>query len=159
MLYSSATRQYAAYTAACMTVKKTRQVVMLYDGAIRFVKQAMTAIDEENLQDRYNKLERATAIVNGLQSSLDFENGGNIAELLDDYYYSIYMRLMSVHRSNSKETCEQVIKELKMMREAWVDVDEGYEAEEMDDESAEKLAEEVAAEAASGHDEAARISV
>lgn len=123
MFYSSTPKQYAAYTAAHHTVNKTRQVVMLYDGAIRFVTQAKDAIERDNIQARYNALEKATAIISGMQSAIDFDNGGHIAQLLDDYYYSIYMRLMSIHRSNSAEMCTSIIQELKVMRDSWQEVD------------------------------------
>lgn len=126
MIYADATKQYAAYTAAHHTVNKTRQVVMLYDGVIRFVKQTKEAILTGNIESRYNYIEKACSVISGLQSSLDFEQGGTIAGLLDDYYFSIYMRLMSLHRSINPELCDQIIHELKMMRDAWEDVDHQF---------------------------------
>lgn len=115
--------QYRAYAAANMTVGKTRQVVMLYDGAIRFVQQAVEAIDREDYEARYNLLTKTSEIIVGLQSSLDFENGGEIAKLLYDFYASLDARIFSVHRNNSVPTLESVAKELRMMRDAWHEID------------------------------------
>ena len=123
MFYSNTPKQYAAYTTANHTVNKTRQVVMLYDGAIRYVTQAKDAIERGDIQERYNSLKKATSIISGMQGALDFANGGDIAKLLDEYYYSIYMRLMSVHQTKSTDMCVAVINELKMMRSSWQDVD------------------------------------
>lgn len=120
--------KYKAYAAANMTVGKTRQVVMLYDGAMRFVQQAIEAIKKEDYETRYNLLVKTSEIITGLQNSLDFENGGDIAKLLYDYYASIDARLFSVHRSNNIALLESVIKELRMMRDAWHEIDQADSA-------------------------------
>ncbi len=116
-------QQYQAYAAAAMTVNKVRQVVMLYDGAIRFVQQAIEAIEKEDYETRFNQLIKASDVVVGMQSALDFEQGGEISKLLYDYYASIDARLFAVHRSNDAAMCEAVIKELRMMRDAWDQID------------------------------------
>lgn len=116
--------QYKAYATANMTVGKTRQVVMLYDGAIRFVQQAVTAIEKGDFETRYNLLAKTTEILGGLQNSLDFDNGGEVAKLLYDYYASLDARIFSVHRTNDTKILASVIKELRMMRDAWHEIDQ-----------------------------------
>ena len=118
------TQKYQAYANAAMTVGKTRQVVMLYDGAIRFVQQAVEAIKREDYEARYNLITKTNAIISGLQNSLDHENGGEIAKLLHDYYASIDARLFAVHRSNDTAVLASVLKELRMMRDAWQEIDQ-----------------------------------
>jgi flagellar secretion chaperone FliS len=118
------TYQYNAYKAVSHMDRKTRQVVMLYDGAIRFCQQAKAAIENNNVQERYNSLTKACDIITGLQLCLDFENGGDIAKLLYDYYSGLDMRLMLVHTNNDAKTVESCIDNLKVMREAWLEVDE-----------------------------------
>ena len=115
--------QYGAYSRATHTVAKTKQVVMLYDGAIRNLQQAKEAISERRIEDRFNLLARASEIVLGLQGCIDFDNGGAVATTLFDFYSSIDSRIMSIHRNNSIETCDQLIKELKEMREIWNEID------------------------------------
>lgn len=122
MIFDRST-QYQAYNMASQTVPKTRQIVMLYDGAIRFMQQAKEAVIEKRIEDRFNLLVRAGEVVVSLQNSLDHENGGEIARILHDYYSSIDMRILSIHRTNSAETCERVIAELKEMRNAWHQID------------------------------------
>lgn len=119
--------QYNAYKAASHMVRKTKQVVMLYDGAIRSVQQAKAAIESGDIETRYNSLTRACDIINGLQISLDFEKGGEIAQLLYDYYAGIDMRLMSVHQSQDISICDACIDQLKKMREAWDEIDQNSE--------------------------------
>jgi len=96
---------------------------MLYDGAIRFLQQAKEAIQENRVQDRYNLLVKTSDIVIGLQGCIDFETGGDVAKILFDFYASVDSRILTIHRTNSTETCDQLVKELKMMRDAWDQVD------------------------------------
>ncbi len=112
-----------AYTNAAANVSKTRQVVMLYDGLIRMVQQVKTAMENNEIEKRYNLLQQACNVILGLQASLDFERGGEIAQLMDKYYSSIDARLISLHRRQDIAVADQVVKELKMMRDAWVEVD------------------------------------
>ncbi|MBN8828573.1 MAG: flagellar export chaperone FliS [Sphingobacteriia bacterium] len=116
-------RKFNAYLNAQTTVNKVQQVIMLYNGIIKHITKVKEAIAENDIQSRYNFLDKAAAIILGLQTSLDFDKGGEVSKLLDNYYYSIYMRIMSIHNTNSIEMCDQIIKELKMMKESWEDID------------------------------------
>lgn len=117
-------QKYQAYAAATQTVAKTRQIVMLYDGAIRFMQQAKEAISENRIQDRYNTLVKVNDIVMGMQGCLDFEKGGDIARILYGYYASIIDRVFTIHRDNSLQTCDDVIADLKRMRDVWNEIDQ-----------------------------------
>ena len=117
-------QKYQAYAAATQTVARTKQIVLLYDGVIRFIKQAKEAIGENRIEDRYKLLIKASEIIGGLQACLDFENGGEVAKILYGFYASIDGRIFSVHRTNSIDTCDQVIAELKQMRHVWQEIDE-----------------------------------
>lgn len=123
-------QQYQAYAAATQTVARTRQIVLLYDGVIRFVQQARTAIVEKRIEDRFNLLIKASDVIAGLQACLDFERGGEIAKVLYSFYSSVDGRIYSVHRTNSVETCDEVIAELKQMRDAWHEIDQQMSAQE-----------------------------
>ena len=98
---------------------------MLYDGAIRFLQQAKKAIAENRIEDRYRSLTKASEVVQGLQICLDFENGGEIANILYGFYSSIDGRIFSIHRTNSIEACDEVIAEMKTMRDVWNEIDQG----------------------------------
>lgn len=122
-MQSGQRQKYQAYAAATQTVAKTRQIVLLYDGVIRFVQQARTAIVEKRIEDRFNLLIKASEVVSGLQACLDFEKGGEIAKVLYSFYSSIDSRIFSIHRTNSAETCDEIIAELRQMRDAWQEID------------------------------------
>ncbi len=116
-------QKYQAYAFATQTVAPVRQIVLLYDGIIRLLQQSKEAIAEKRIEDRYNLLIKASDLVNGLQGCLDFDNGGEIANILYGYYSSIDARLFSIHRTNSTTDCDSIIADLKQMRDAWNEID------------------------------------
>lgn len=127
----SPSNSYKAYSRASHTVNKTRQVVMLYDGAIRFMQQALDAIEKKDYETRYNRLTRASDIIIGLQSCLDFDVGGDSAKTLYDFYASIDLRIFGIHRSNDAKECQAIITQMKEMRDVWDRIDRGAESEAM----------------------------
>lgn len=120
---SPQTLAHQAYSQALHTVGKTRQVVMLYDGIIRFLRQAQEAIEQKRIEDRFNLLVRASDVVLGLQACLDFDSGGQVARTLYDFYSSVDSRILTIQRTNDLGLCEELIKELKEMRDAWSAID------------------------------------
>lgn len=121
-------QKYQAYAAATQTVARTRQIVMLYDGAIRYIQQAKEAIRAGRIEERYHLLVRASDIIAGLQGCLDFENGGDIARTLYQFYAALDGRLFSVHRTASLDTCDGIIADLKQMRDVWQEIDKSISA-------------------------------
>ena len=116
-----------AYTRATHTVAKTRQVVMLYDGMIRFLKQASEAMENGAIEERYLKLTRVTDVLTGLQGSLDFDSGGQTAQVLYDFYGSLDSRITELHRRPDIESCRKIIQDIKEMRDVWDSIDRGAE--------------------------------
>ena len=115
---------FQAYNQAMHTVGKTRQVVMLYDGAIRYMQQAKQAIENNQIEERYKLLVRVSEIIVGLQSALDFDNGENVARVLYDFYSAIDVRLTKIQRTNNLQLCDEIVDELKQMRGVWHEIDE-----------------------------------
>lgn len=117
--------QYQAYSIATRTVAKTRQVVMLYDGAIRFLRQAEAAIEANQIEERFKLLQRTSEIITGLQSSIDFDTGGDVAQTLHRFYTGISMRILDINfkGDQSKAICGEIIAELKQMRDIWDSID------------------------------------
>ena len=78
-----ATASPAAYKQqSIMTATPGRLVVMLYDGAIRFLFQAAAALREGVTPTALERLDRGEAIVDHLLATLDL-SAGQIAERLE----------------------------------------------------------------------------
>lgn len=111
------------------TVAGTRQIVMLYDGVIRNLHLAREAMREKRYEDRYHLLTRAGEIVFGLQSCLDFERGGQMANVLYNFYSTLDVRIFALHRTNDVTSCDQLIQEIKQMRDVWDEIDRSQSGE------------------------------
>jgi flagellar protein FliS len=96
---------------------------MLYEGAIRFLQQAVEAIEQGDANGRYKKLTRAGEIIIALQSAIDLVNGGPQAHALYDFYASLDGRILALHRSNDTEAGKQMIAEIREIRDVWDHID------------------------------------
>ena len=108
-----------AYGQAADTLPPLQQVVMLYDGAIRRVREARAAIEERRAGERYTAVSKATAIVEALQSCLDHEQGGEIAARLERLYTYFSFRLGALNLEPDVAVCDELIARLGDLRHAW----------------------------------------
>jgi flagellar protein FliS len=94
-------------------------VVMLYDGALQSLTRAREAIERRDIPDRRDSLSRALAIISELQSTLNLEQGGAVAESLDALYSYISRRLLDAAIKNDVAPIDEVGRLLGPLRDAW----------------------------------------
>jgi flagellar protein FliS len=94
-------------------------VVMLYDGALRFIGAARDAVERRDIPARREALDRAMAIVSELQSTLNMEAGGDVAANLDRLYDYVNDRLITAAMKNSVEPLDEARKVLDTLRDGW----------------------------------------
>jgi flagellar protein FliS len=97
-------------------------VVMLYDGALRFLTQARGAIEQNNIPARREAISRTLAIMSELQSTLDIDKGGAIAESLDRLYQYIAGLLIDASFKKDTRPVDEAVRLLTMLRDAWADI-------------------------------------
>ncbi len=95
-------------------------VLMLYDGAIRFLRSAVAEIVErENIPKKAELIDRALKIIDYLHSCLDKEKGGGIAENLNLLYDYMMIQLTEANMRNDHQKIEEVVNLLITLREGW----------------------------------------
>ena len=94
-------------------------VVMLYDGALRFLVEAREAHARGDRRARAHAVSRTLAIVAELQNTLDLEQGGQVAEQLDNLYIYLTSRLLDVTLKQDVAAIDEVHKLLTPIRDAW----------------------------------------
>jgi flagellar secretion chaperone FliS len=109
----------SAYQAASKMTTSLGAVVLLYDGMIKEVGKAKAAIQEGRIEDRFVATQKACKILLGLQSHLDFEKGGDISLMLDQFYHTIFRDLQQVNMKNSAAACDEIIAALGEVRTSW----------------------------------------
>ena len=104
--------------SAVMTATPERLVVMLYDGARRFLFQAAVAMREGNVEQSNNRLQRAEAIIDELNNTLDMSTG-EIAVRLRAIYLFCKRHLMQARLKRSPEMIDEVSRLLETVGDAW----------------------------------------
>jgi flagellar protein FliS len=94
-------------------------VVMLYDGAIAFMHRAVAAMEAHDIQKKCNHLNRALAIIVQLEGSLNFEQGGEVAQTLKSFYVYSRAQALKANIENSPEILRSLIEKFATVREAW----------------------------------------
>ncbi|MCD8552980.1 flagellar export chaperone FliS [Seleniivibrio sp.] len=100
---------------------KGKLVLLLYDGAIKFMRIAVKAIDDKNIQDSHNNIMKAQNIIYELMSTLNMDAGDISKNLLRLYDFMVW-QLIEANREKSKDKVESVIKLMSNLREAWREV-------------------------------------
>jgi len=95
-------------------------LIMLYDGAIRFIRQGRLALDEGDKAGKLQKVSRAINILTELSNTLDFEQGGEFAENMDSLYWYMIRELTRSNARNEPEPLDTVEEMLVDLRDAWV---------------------------------------
>ena len=97
-------------------------VVMLYDGLLRFLGEAGTAIDAANLAGKRDAISKALAVLSELQSTLNMEQGGEVASSLDALYTYVNGRLLDASMQNDRSPLDESARLLRTLREAWAEI-------------------------------------
>jgi flagellar protein FliS len=98
-------------------------VVMLYDGAIRFMEAGKHGIEIKDLETQNKNLQKAQRIVMELMSCLDMEKGAEIAKNLLALYSYVLNELVEANIGDRTEPIDRCIKILSDLRESWVEVE------------------------------------
>ena len=117
-----ATAQQAYRDSSVLTAPPERLVVMLYDGAHRFLFQATHAMRSGDISMMNDRMQRAEAIINELRGTLNFDEGGEIAGRLESIYTFCQRHLLEARLKRDPKKIEQVMKLLAELRDAWVQV-------------------------------------
>ena len=98
-------------------------VIMLYDGALRFMNLGKVAMLQRNAEDQNANLQRAQKIIVELMACLDMEQGKDISQNLFALYTYLYNELVSANIEDKPESIERCMEILSGLRESWVVLD------------------------------------
>ncbi|MGI6065984.1 MAG: flagellar export chaperone FliS [Bacillota bacterium] len=101
------------------TVSQGKLILMLYEGALGFLNQALKAISEKNFEQINYYLIRTQNIIDELANTLNMAVGGETARHLYTFYQSINKLLIEANMQSDCRPVEEAIKMLKEMHQAW----------------------------------------
>lgn len=100
---------------------KGKIVVLLFEGTIKFLRIAMKAIDENNIQDAHNNIIKAENILYELMSTLNMDAGEIASNLMKLYDFMIW-QLVEANKDKDKAKIQSVIDLLIPLCDAWKEV-------------------------------------
>lgn len=104
------------------TASPAQLVVMLYDGALRFVGEADEAFARDDRARAGDRIGRAMAIVDELAATLDPAHAPELAENLLALYGFCKRRLFDANLGRDRAALADVVASLTPLREAWAAV-------------------------------------
>ncbi len=103
------------------TANQGKLIIMLYDGAIKFLTQAKESLAKKDVEESHNKIVRAQDIIMELLLSLNMQ-AGQIAHKLYNLYLYMNKKLMEANVYKKVEPVDEVLKMLLDLKEVWSDV-------------------------------------
>ncbi|MGA7290612.1 MAG: flagellar protein FliS, partial [Terriglobales bacterium] len=81
------------------------------------------AIEANDIPHRTDRIKHVILVIAHLQSTLDHDRGGKVAQDLEKFYNALRQNVMYVQLHPTKRAATQVITDLLAVREAWIKVE------------------------------------
>jgi flagellar secretion chaperone FliS len=104
------------------TASPAKLLVLLYDGALRFMRQAESAAQAGEIARRGMALGRAHAIVSELQATLQPEHAPELCAELDRLYGFVLDRITESNVKADAEPLGPAIRVMEQLRTAWAQI-------------------------------------
>ncbi|MEO5377453.1 MAG: flagellar export chaperone FliS [Magnetococcus sp. DMHC-6] len=106
-------------TSKTYTASREDLLILLYEGAIRFLERSIKEKESGTLSEHKMYLRRGLCIIAELQSTLDFQQGGDLAIQLFELYGYMLDRLTQANLTQDMEHISRVIGHLNTLLEGW----------------------------------------
>jgi flagellar protein FliS len=104
---------------AVTTQSRGRLIVLLYEGAIKFMKLAIREIEANNYEAKGRYINKAQDIINELNAVLDVDAGGAIASNLRRLYVFMNRRLSEANVKRDPQMIREVIGLMEELNQSW----------------------------------------
>lgn len=99
---------------------KEEIALMLYDGAIRFLRSARNEmVRKNNLLEKAKLIEKTVNIIDYMKSALDMDKGKEIAANLNRLYEYMMVQLTEANVKNDPRNIDEAIDLLLVIRDGW----------------------------------------
>lgn len=113
------------------TASSENLVLMLYDGARKFISRSIISLENQDIQSANYNLQRSQDILSELMSGVNFE-AGELAEKLFALYEYMHYQLVQANLKKDRQYAEQVLTMIEELRNVWAQaLKGGFIQEEM----------------------------
>ncbi len=121
------------------TTDQGQLLLLLYDGALKFLQQAREKMLEKDYAAKGILISKVIDILNELTNTLNLEKGGSLAENLNNLYFLCTTRLLQANLKMNVEQLDNVASILSGLRSAYAEIIETPEARRASAQIASKL--------------------
>lgn len=104
------------------TASPKKLLIMLYDGAIKNLRLAELSLNEKNLENVNKYLTKTQDIITEFMATLNFEDGGEVAQNLYRLYEYMDYRLIRANIDKDIEPIKEIKKYLEELRDTWMKI-------------------------------------
>ncbi len=101
------------------TQNKGRLIIMLYDGAVKFLNQAIRALETGDMEAKGRYIGRAQEIIIELNTILNMEDGGEISQNLRKLYNFMHLHLTQANVKRDTQMIQGVVNLMKELNAGW----------------------------------------
>ncbi|MCS6970129.1 MAG: flagellar export chaperone FliS [Planctomycetota bacterium] len=118
---------YSAYRRSEIETLSPRDLlVKLFEGLERFIEQAAQAMEDRHYERAARSCQRVRDILFELQSTLNFEAGGEIAQRLDALYAFMIRETLEAGLRRDAHRIRQLLRVVRPLTEAWRGIPDEY---------------------------------
>lgn len=119
MYQGYASRGHQTYADNAVSTQSQGQlIIMLYDGAIKFIDRAVEGIASRQIQEAHVNIIKTQRIVNELLVTLKLDVG-EVAQQLQTMYQYMYQQLVQANIKKDVQILDEVKELLIGLRDAW----------------------------------------
>lgn len=115
MVTNSGFNQYKENSIKTSTPEEL--TLMLYNGLVKFLMQAQSAIEANNIEKSNNSILKAQAIIKEFQATLDMNY--EVSEGLNSLYDYMYRRLIDANIKKDASIVVEILGYSKELRDTW----------------------------------------
>jgi flagellar secretion chaperone FliS len=118
---ASAMKQYqqVSIQSSIMDASPHRLIQMLMEGVLEKIALAKGGLANNNIASKCENIGKAISIIDGLQASLNKEEGGELAENLDNLYDYMSRRLVVANLRNDGSILDEVASLMVEIKMGW----------------------------------------
>jgi len=109
--------------AAVAGASPVRLVVLLYEQVIEDLRRALAAQKNDAIETRTREINHAILVIGHLEATLNKEQGGRVAEILQHFYRQLRASLTEAQAQQSASLLEKQISLLMQVRDGWLEVE------------------------------------
>lgn len=118
-------------TTSIQSASREKLLLMMYEGAIKFVKKAILAAEQKQIAERGTNIGRAYDIILELNNTLDHNVGGEIAKNLEQLYMYMTDQLTQGNITGDPQYLRNCLKILETLYDGWLKAVEQLKVDQM----------------------------